>query len=206
MNKNFFILDTTFMWYLFLLFTIFLLLFIIIYPFLIKFDIRFNILKLKGSLTIKILNKYVIDFKIRIKHGYVYINHKNKERKEKITEKNINVAFILNLIKQLYFREQFLNLEIHSNFGYMYDAMITAVITGFIDVITKSMIGKIKNNKKTAHILIDVKPKYNEDILNIRVQNSVRISIFDILYAFILAKFYVWREYEKSGKSRLKTG
>ena len=204
MNKNILILDTIFMWYLFLTFTLFLIIFLIIYPFLIKFDIRFNILKLKGSLTIKILNKYVIDFKIRIKHGYVYINHKNKERKEKITEKNINVAFILNLIKQLYFREQFLNLEIHSNFGYMYDAMITAVVTGVIDVITKSMIGKIKNNKKTTHILIDIKPKYNEDILNMRLQNSVRISIFDILYAFILAKFYIWREYEKSGESKLK--
>lgn len=192
------------MWYLFLMFAIFLLLFLIIFPFLIEFDIRFNILRLKGSLTIKILNKYVIDFKIRIKHGYVYINHKNKERKEKISDKNVNVMFILNFIKQLYFREQFLNLEIHSNFGYMYDAMLTAVISGTIDVITKSMIGKIKNNKKSTHILIDVKPKYNEDILNIRVQNTVRISIFDILYALILTKFYVWREYEKSGKSGLE--
>lgn len=192
------------MWYLFLMFAIFLLLFLIIFPFLIEFDIRFNILRLKGSLNIKILNKYVIDFKIRIKHGYVYINHKNKERKEKISDKNVNVMFILNFIKQLYFREQFLNLEIHSNFGYMYDAMLTAVISGTIDVITKSMIGKIKNNKKSTHILIDVKPKYNEDILNIRVLNSVRIAIFDILYALILSKFYVWREYEKSGKSRLE--
>ena len=192
------------MWYLFLMFAIFLLLFLIIFPFLIEFDIRFNILRLKGSLNIKILNKYVIDFKIRIKHGYVYINHKNKERKEKISDKNVNVMFILNFIKQLYFREQFLNLEIHSNFGYMYDAMLTAVISGTIDVITKSMIGKIKNNKKSTHILIDVKPKYNEDILNIRVLNSVRIAIFDILYALILTKFYVWREYEKSGKSGLE--
>ncbi len=194
------------MWYLFFLFVLMIILWIILFPFLIKFDIRFNILRLKGSFTIKILNKFVLDYKIRIKHGYVYINHKNKERKEKISDKNINVIFILNLIKQLYFREQFVGIEIYSNFGYMYNAMITAVVSGGVEALTKSILGKIKNNKKSTHILIDIEPKYNEDILNIRIINEVRLSVFDIIYAFILTKFYVWRDYEKSGKFRVKQG
>lgn len=193
------------MLYLIFSFIFLLILLFILFPFFIRFDIRFNILKLKGSFTIKIMNKYVLDFKIRIKHGYVYINYKNKERKEKISDKNVNVLFIFNIIKQLYFREQFVNLEIYSNFGYMYNSMITAVGSGLIDVLTKSALGKIKNNKKCAHILVDIKPKYNEDILNIRILNGVVISIFDILYAFILAKYYVWSVYEKR-KNTVKQG
>ena len=185
------------MWYLFLMFAIFLLLFLIIFPFLIEFDIRFNILRLKGSLTIKILNKYVIDFKIRIKHGYVYINYKNKERKEKISNKNINIIVIIELINQLYFRIQLLTFAVTSNFGYVLDSCVTAVGAGSIDVICKSMLTKIKNNKKSAHIFVIVEPKYNEDIFNVRIENEIRISIFDLIYTLIYTLINVWSVYEK---------
>ena len=164
----------------------------IIYPFLIKFDIRFNILKLKGSATIKLFNKLKFEIKFRIKHGYVYINHKNKSRKEKISDKNINIVFFLNLINQLYFREQMLDLKIVSNFGYVNNSCVTAVGCGYIEVFAKSFLSKLKNNKKSAHIFVEASPKYNQDILNIRIENTNRISVFDIIYAFIVARVRVW--------------
>lgn len=163
-----------------------------VYPFLVKFDFRFNFIKLKGTIIFKLFNKIKFEFKIRIKHGYVYINHKNKERKEKISKKNINITFILELVKQLYFREQFLDLVIHSNFGYVLDSCATAVGAGAIDVITKSLLMKIKNNKKSANIFIFVEPKYNEDVCNIRLENTIRISIFDLIYTLIYTKINIW--------------
>lgn len=180
------------MWHLIFSFLTFLNIWQFIYPFLIKFDIRFNLIKLKGTVIFKFFNKIKFEFKIRIKHGYVYINHKNKERKEKISKKNINIAFILELVKQLYFREQFLDFIIHSNFGYVLDSCATAVGAGAIDVIGKSVLMKIKNNKKTANIFVFVEPKYNEDVFNIRVENTVRISILDIIYALIYTKINLW--------------
>ena len=58
------------MWYLIFLFSTIMNILTIIYPFLISFDVRFNILRLKGSVTIKIFNKIKLEFKIRIKNGY----------------------------------------------------------------------------------------------------------------------------------------
>ena len=69
-----------------------------IYPFLMKMDVRLNMLKLKGIIQFTIFNKFKIEFKFRIKNGYIYIYHKRKERKEKLTSKNINVVFILRIM------------------------------------------------------------------------------------------------------------
>ncbi len=167
------------------------------YPFLVKFDVRFNILRLKGIIIFQLFNKIKFEYKIRIKHGYVYINYKNKERKEKISNKNINIIVIIELINQLYFRIQLLTFAVTSNFGYVLDSCVTAVGAGSIDVICKSMLTKIKNNKKSAHIFVIVEPKYNEDIFNVRIENEIRISIFDLIYTLIYTLINVWSVYEK---------
>ncbi len=174
------------------------------YPFLIKLDIRFNILRLKGIIIITLFNKFKIEFRIRIKNGYVYINHKNKLRKEKITTSNFNVVFVTKLVKQIYFREQMIELNMRSNFGFVLDSRITAVGCGYIDVISKCILSKIKNNKKSSHIFVSVEPKYNQDVLNIRLVNIIRMSVIDIVYALFYTLIYSWREYEKSRKSRVE--
>ncbi len=192
------------MWYLIFLFSVIMNILTIMYPFLISFNIRFNILRLKGIVIIKIFNKIKFEFKIRIKNGYIYINHKNKLRKEKITNSNFNIIFIINLLNQLYFREQFLSFYFKSNFGYVLDSCVTAVICGYIDVIGKSFLSKLKNNKKSSHIFIDIEPQYNQDIFNIRLENTIRMSIFDILYSLVYTLVEVWRKYEKDRKNQFK--
>ncbi len=175
-----------------------------IYPFLVKFDVRFNFLKLKGKVIFTIFNKFKFEFKIRIKHGYIYINHKKKLRKEKISASNVNVIFFMHLINQFYFRQQYLQCEVSSNFGYSLDSATTAVGCGFIDVLSKCILSKIKNNKKTAHIFVNVEPKYNQDVLNLRVANTVRLSVVDIIYALVYTQIYSWRSYEKQRKHTVK--
>ncbi len=187
------------MWYLIFLFSTIMNILTIIYPFLISFDVRFNILRLKGSVTIKIFNKIKFEFKIRIKNGYIYINHKNKLRKEKISKTNFNFMFLITLLNQLYFREQFLSFYFKTNFGFVLDSNVTAVVCGYIDVIGKSLLAKLKNNKKSSHIFIDIEPQYNQDIFNARLENTIRMSIFDILYSLVYTLFGVWRKYEKNG-------
>ena len=173
------------MWRIIFSFLTFLNIWQFIYPFLIKFEIKCNILKLKGIFLIKLFNKIKFDFKFRVKHGYIYIYFKNKEIKEKISNKNINIIFILNLIKQIYFRHQLLNCNLTSNFGFVLDSMVTATTCGFIDVVSKCLLAKVKNNKKSAHIFVDVQPKYNEDVFNFRFVYEMRMSVFDILYTLI---------------------
>lgn len=191
------------MWRLIFLFLTILNILGMIYPFLVKIDLKFNLIKLKGSFKLIIFNKIKFEFKLRIKNGYVYLYFKNKEIKEKISNKNINFLFIMNLIKQQYFRQQLLNLEMKSNFGYNLDSSVTASMCGFVDVLTKSIFAKIKNNKKTAHIFIKTEPQYNEDVFNLRLIYEFRVSMVDLIYAFIYTNIYIWRNYEKNRTSKL---
>ncbi len=174
-----------------------------VYPFLVKIDVKFNVLRLKGVFTLTLFNKLKFTFKLRIKHGYVYIYLNNKEIKAQITKRNFSFVFIVNLIKHLYFREQFLILGVNSQFGYVLDSRITAVTSGYMDVLFKGIFCKIKNNKLSSHIFVNVEPKYNEDIFNFRLTNIVRVSVVDLIYSVIVALFYAWRDYVKDKKSIL---
>ena len=181
------------MWNLIFLFSTIMNFLSFIYPFLIQIEVKCNILKLKGGFSIKLFNKLKFEFKFRIKNGYIYVYHNNKERKEKLSNKNVNIVFIFMFINQLYFRQQMLEFNFISNFGYVNDSMITATVCGYLDVLSKSVIAKIKNNKKSAHILIDVEPKYNEDIFNVKVKTITRMSFADIIYSLICTTFYFAR-------------
>ena len=173
------------MWRLIFSFLTFLNIWQFIYPFLIKFEIKCNVLKLKGGISVKFFNKIKLEFKFRVKNGYIYIYFNNKERKEKIDKKNININFVLNLINQLYFRHQLLNCNLISNFGFVLDSMKTATTCGFIDVMSKCVLAKVKNNKKSAHIFVEVNPKYNEDIFNLKLNYEMRMSAVDIIYTLV---------------------
>ena len=173
------------MWRLIFSFLTFLNIWQFTYPFLIKFEIKCNVLKLKGGISVKFFNKIKLEFKFRVKNGYIYIYFNNKERKEKIDKKNININFVLNLINQLYFRHQLLNCNLISNFGFVLDSMKTATTCGFIDVMSKCVLAKVKNNKKSAHIFVEVNPKYNEDIFNLKLNYEMRMSAVDIIYTLV---------------------
>lgn len=192
------------MWYLIFLFVCLLTLMLIVFPFLISYEIKINLLRLKGVFTLIIFSKIKLQFKLRVKNGYIYIYHNRKEKRYKLTDKNFNVIFFVNLIKQLYFRHQLCVLDIFSNFGYMNDACVSAVGVGYIDVISKCVLSKIKNNKKSAHIFVNVDAKYNQDICSIRVKSSVRVSIWDLLFSIAYTLLNTWRYYEKHPNNKLK--
>lgn len=194
------------MWYLIFLFSTIMNILSFIYPFLVKLDLSINILRLKGKIKITIFNKIKLEFKFRVKNNYVYIYFKKKEFKEKISASNKNVIFIFTLINQLYFRQQYLDLGLTSNFGYINNSCITAVSSGYIDVLTKCVFAKIKNNKKSAHIFVNIEPKYNEDVFNVRITNTFRISVLDIFYVLFYTRIYSWRSYEKNRKRKFKQG
>lgn len=188
------------MWEIVFLFLMFLNVMQFIYPFLVEVDIKLNILKLKGVFYIKIFNRMKFTIKFRIKNGFIYIYKKRKEKKIKISKKDVSFLFFVNLAKELYFRQQYLSLSTVSRFGYNIDSCVTATVSGYIDVISKGILSKIKNNKKSAHIFTKIEPIYNEDIFNFRINNVVRISVLDIIYTLVytvLTTIPVWFRQKK---------
>lgn len=159
--------------------------FLLIIPIPIKFKVVFNILRLSGAVEVAILK--FINFKIRVRFrgAYVYITQNNKTRREKLTAKNFNVVFVVQIIRQLYFRTILRDLKFVGDVGYYNDAMVTAMASSAIDIVAKCLSARILHNKKSAHIFISNDTKYNQDCLNLKIEGKVNISIFDVIYSII---------------------
>ena len=128
--------------------------FLLIIPIPIKFKVVFNILRLSGAVEVAILK--FINFKIRVRFrgAYVYITQNNKTRREKLTAKNFNIVFVVQIIRQLYFRTILRDLKFVGDVGYYNDAMVTAMASSAIDIVAKCLSARILHNKKSAHIFI----------------------------------------------------
>ena len=159
--------------------------FLLIVPIPIKFKIEFNVLRLSGGVEIRILKFIQFKLRVRFRGAYVYITNKGRTRREKLTSKNFNIAFIIQLIRQIYFRLILNSLKFTSEVGYYNDAMITALGSGVADIVSKCAYAKILHNKKSAHIFISNEAKYNQDCLKVKIGAEIKMSIFDILYSLV---------------------
>jgi len=168
-------------------FILLILIFLLIIPIPIKFKLIFNVLRLSGAVHLKVFRFINFQVRVRFRGEYVYITTNHKTRREKLSSKNFNVALVVQLIKNIYFRLILNTLNFVSNVGYYNDAMITALSSGVVDIVSKCLYSKILHNKKSAHIFISNEAKYNQDCLNIKVEGNIRISLFDILYSTINA-------------------
>lgn len=159
--------------------------FLLIIPIPVKFKLIFNILRLSGELQINIIKFINYKVRVRFRGAYIYITSNKKTRREKFTSKNFNIAFVIQLIRQLYFRVVLQSLNFISDVGYYNDAMVTAVGSGLLDIISKCVYAKILHNKKSAHIFILNEAKYNRDCLNVKIEGQIKISLFDVIYSLI---------------------
>ena len=176
--------------------------FLLIIPIPIKLKLGFNILRLSGEVDIRVLKFINHKVRVRFRGAYVYITSNKKTRREKLTSTNYNVAYIMQLIRQLYFRVELKSLTFLSEEGYYNDAMITALASGVIDIATKCAKGRILHNKKSAHIFVQNEAKYNQDCLNLKIECEAKISLFDVLYSIINAWWSVKGDnYEKSNST-----
>jgi len=171
-------------WYLFFV----LLILVLTFPIKTKVVFKSNILNLSSQIFISILGIKILKLKIKFKGNYVYITKGKYTYKEKLTPSNIDVVFVINFVKLLYFRLHLLELTEESEIGYSNNAMATSLGVASIDIICKGILARIKNNKKSSHIFIDNYAKYNEDCLNFKLEASICINILDIFYSFVASK------------------
>lgn len=158
---------------------------IIIVPIPIKVKVSFNVLKLSGEVFVRWLKIFEYKIRVRFRGKYIYITHKSKTRREKFTSKNFSVAFMMQLIKNVYFRLVLAKVYFASQTGYYNNAMTTAIASSLIDIVSKDVCCRILDNKKSAHIFVGNEPRYNEDCLSLKIEGDIKISIFDILYSFV---------------------
>lgn len=171
-------------WYLFFgLVAIFLFL-----PFNTRVSLKLNVLNLSGELCVQVFAIKIIKLKIKIKGNYIYITKKGITYKEKLTANNVDVVFAMKFVVNLYFRIKLNEIFEAGQYGIKDNALSTSILCSCCDLLIKSVMAKIKNNKKLSHIFVINGAKYNEDCLNFKLECDFNINIMDILYSLVLSK------------------
>ena len=171
-------------WYLFLC----LLLIFLFLSFNTRVCIELNALKIASEISVKILWFNVLKLKIKVKGKFIYINKIGIIYKEKLTTNNADIVFGYNFVIQMYFRIKLNEIFEAGQYGIKDDAFSTSLLCSFVDLVFKGILGKIKNNKKPAHIFITNSAIYNEDCLNLKFEFDFNVSIIDIIYSFVSSK------------------
>lgn len=160
---------------------ILIIIFLVIIPIPLKLELNFNILRLSGRVLVKAFKIFNLKVSVRFRGKYVYITSNNgRTKREKLSSKNYNVALVVEMVKQLYFRIVVAKIIFSSNIGYYNNSCVTAISSVSLDVLSKSVLSKIQHNKKSAHIFISNNAKYNQDCCNAKLEVDSKICLFDI--------------------------
>lgn len=180
---------------------------ILSYPITINMVCKINALNLVSEIYLGVFKFKVIKYRVKVKGQFVYITKKGITYKEKFTPKNVDVDFVFKLLKELYYRINLITLEEYSEVGYRLDASKTALSASYLDIILKSVLTKVKNNKKLSHIFIFNSAKYNEDCLNLKLKSKISVNLFDLIYSLIVSKIKAKGEkYERVKQGKQSEG
>ncbi|MBE7074421.1 MAG: DUF2953 domain-containing protein [Clostridiales bacterium] len=168
---------------------------LLIVPIFSKVYVTFDILNNIGVLSIYVLFIKIFAYKIK-REGKEIILFTEKDKKEvqlKVSKKQLR--FLKQLSVQLKEKILLKRAVFYSRIG-LNDAYLTALGTGFINVLVSMIMGYVKNTKKSARMQVINIPEFNGQYFAIAAHVTCFITLFDIIYAFVMS-FLIIKRSEK---------
>lgn len=168
---------------------------LLIMPIFCKVYFTFDVINNIGVISLYVFFIKIIAYKIkRVKNQLVlYTEVKKKEIELEITNKQLR--FIKQLTVQLKEKVVFKSVDIYYKIG-LNDAYYTAIWSGIFNVIVSSILGYIKNIKKSCKMRVYNFPEYNGINMIASINIKCFITLFDIIYAIFMS-FLIIRRSEK---------
>ncbi len=176
---------------------------IITIPIIIESRFSYNFEENVGFFSIKLWLFTLATISIKIKGKYLIIRTKNDAKQVEISLIGPEIKLLEQLTVQIKDKIKVKKLEFHSNIGNG-DAFETALLSSMFSIIIGIVWGYIKNQKDTASIIINSYPNYAEKNFLISLLARVSISIFDLIYSFIMASIILKKSDSKKGYVKVK--
>ena len=123
----------------------------------------------------------------------------NKDKKEiEIKVSDYQLRFISKFTNEVKRKIILKYLVFNSRIG-LNDAMKTALLNGLINSFVKSSFCVLKNNRKSAKLILNSNPCYNDFGFTIACQITCFITLFDIIYTFLIVTSSLKNELKASG-------
>lgn len=178
-----------FMWFSIALQLLILLIFII--PINLKAKIVYDVLHNKGKIQLKLFKLNVFRGEISIEHGFVELTTKKGKKILIPIEVSASGGFFAetDFITILLRKIRLQHGTIYVNFGAKYNAFETAMIVGLVKVIASIVSAVLVTKKSKSKITNKIYPSFTKDQLKVCLKASIKISIMQVLNAYLKAVF-----------------
>lgn len=130
----------------------------------------------------------LITVKLYVRDNKIYLITKRKKKEIEIKLSIKEIYFVESIGENLKDKTTLRKLAFWGKVG-LVDAKDTAVITGTILIILKSLFAYIKNYKPTCSMSANIEPCYENSVMIICAYVSFTITIFDLLFSLIISLF-----------------
>lgn len=162
---------------------------IVIFPIKLKAKIHFNLLKNSGTLRLKLFRIVLLEGLLSFHNFCLEITNKKDGRITVVPisfgEENFfsQTDFEAILMKKIHLKQA----TLYVRFGSKTDALLTATVAGIVRIVSSCIGAVVKTKKGEARITTKTYPCFNKDELSVDFKGIITISIFDFVWALIIA-------------------
>ena len=149
------------------------------------FDVKNN----AGYIELKLAGIKIFSYKISIVSQCLKLTKKSGKNKYLPLELNDEKFEDYTNFQNILFRKTyFKRFGILFNFGLSSNAAATALITEYIDIISKIFYAVFKTKKSETNLSLKINPVFNDDVIKFGFKAKISLSIYDFFWCVAEAK------------------
>ena len=164
----------------------FFLILILFIPVKLKLKFSCNLLKQNGAFGIFIFFKKIMHQQFWLNNGKIILKDEKKTSVVEIELDSKELIFAEVFSKQIKNKTRLKELYLFYNVG-LNDAFLSSMLAGYINLASLIFFTKLKNTRPTASFAVYDTVSYNRMVIELAVKMIISISLFDIVYSFILS-------------------
>ena len=162
---------------------------ILLLQYTVKVKVFFNIKNNNGRLQLKFIGIKIIDYELSIKNRCLRLTNKKNKNKYLPLDFDSEAIENYNKFKEILFRKVYAKeIGIYFNFGIENNANITAMVTGFLDIISKIAYCILKTKKSEVNMILKTYANFNNSVIKFGLKAKISLSIFDLFWSFAESK------------------
>ena len=161
---------------------------IVIMFFPIKFKLKFscNLLNKNGAIGVFLFKKKLLHQRFWLKNGKILLQDENDVSSMEIVFDSKEVIFVDVFSKQIKNKTHLKELYLFYNVG-LGDAFVSSMFAGIIHFFCLIFFTNLKNSRATASMAVYDTVSYNRQVLEFALKTNISISLFDVVYSFVIS-------------------
>lgn len=159
---------------------------LLIFPVFVEARVSYNPLYNRGVVALFIFKIKLFYFIFSFHGQFIELENEKETKREKLEFQSQKFAVMEEFSKQIKSKVRLKKLYVFYNIG-TGEASSSAMLCGFLNLILTQVFLIIKSKKPTASMCIYDTVSYNKTVFEIAGRMSISISVFDVVYSFILS-------------------